>query len=109
MIIGQPFNAQNAAIENNLDSAPGQAAARGGNPNRTGTGAARTGNAHTAFPHPHPNAIFRHQMADFDIGAFGKHIVMLQNRAVFFQIDAFGIVNKKHGMGVAHTDTNRVR
>src|SRR5688500_17537111 len=70
VIVGQPLDQQLAAIQHHGSAAAGQLAPGCRDQGRAGATAAGLGDAGTALPHPHADALRTEDLRHFDIGAF---------------------------------------
>ena len=108
MTIIAPFDVEGPAVKDYLGPAVGQATQVGGNQGSAGTSAASARNTNATFPHPHADAVPRQDLNCFDINPHRKQRMVLNNRAVGFQVDRRDILDDEHRMRIADVDSNRI-
>ena len=108
VVVRQPVDAQRPPVEPYIGHTPGQAPAVGGNQRRTGSGAAGLGQPRAPFPDAKPDGFAVDDLGGADIGEFGEHLMVFDNRSDNIQRDGFSIVDEKDGVGIADVDADRV-
>src|SRR5215469_1465259 len=80
MVVGQPFDLEAAAIENDFRAPSRELAPCRRHQGRAGTGAAGARDADTALPDPHADPLGRDHGRDLDIDPVGKERMALDHR-----------------------------
>src|SRR5690606_20018372 len=96
-----PLDMQVAAIHADRHMVVCEVTADGRDNDRAGTRATGLRDAGPPLPYAHADVVTAFDAGEFDVGALGKELMRFHGFAVCFEIDGFGIGNKKHAMRVA--------
>ena len=91
-----------AAVQVDLRRATSQPAPRRSDNGSAGGGTRGAGDADTAFPDPHADAIGRQDLRHLHVGAFRKQRVMFMSRPEILQRYRVGILDEEGAMRIAH-------